>query len=105
MNGTLDLKAAAGDCCPLMTLVLQRVKKTDKVGLQREPMFSISTGNFTEETVVRFHKGDRGTTGANVSYAIVNYCPFCGTKLRAEKKGGLKTRPRSPSRRRAKHLA
>lgn len=72
------------ECCPVMQMALSR---EGKHGLQRAYAFD-NKGKPAEPIVCTFPKAKRGSTGAfsygteyaNVSYALVKFCPFCGKK-------------------------
>lgn len=66
-----------------MEMVTTRRRDNDRLGLMLETMFSLSGKTPPREAlVIRFHKSkDRKSEYADATYSIVNYCPFCGTKV------------------------
>ncbi|HEX2679573.1 MAG TPA: hypothetical protein VHM19_23145 [Polyangiales bacterium] len=71
-------------CCPGIELVLGRVRDNDRVGLQRQTMFSLTKQpGVTERLVIRMHKSrDRTAPHADSTFVLVNFCPFCGAKVK-----------------------
>ena len=75
------------DCCELLPLVMGRCATSARpIGIVRETLISLN-GSERQAIVVHFPRartGPRGAKFANASYAELSFCPFCGTKLRAE---------------------
>jgi hypothetical protein len=76
------------ECCPVMQFVLERTSQQARpVGLTREPTWNFKTGKQSTLTIISFPKAKRGdkSEGARATYAVVDYCPFCGKRLAARK--------------------
>lgn len=70
---------SAGKRCPIMAAVLAIHAENDKrPAFEVAPMFSMKTGKPTREMLVYFVRSGE--------YTVVNYCPYCGTKVGAGKK-------------------
>jgi hypothetical protein len=64
-------------------MVCRRARPDDRIGLMIETLFSLS-GKSREALVIRHRaapKGDKSAL-AKATLIFVNYCPFCGKKLR-----------------------
>ena len=98
------LERAKGDCCAVMTFVLNRARKNDKLGLMREGMPD-KRGKFKEVIVIRMRGGKRSEQLASVILCSLNFCPFCGRRVNGSRRpklkidtDGLKDRSRSARR-------
>jgi hypothetical protein len=73
-----------GECCPVLALALKRdVSKQVRRGFEVATPFGLSDGKARSEALIyRFPKGakDEGEF-KDTTYALVQFCPFCGTKL------------------------
>jgi hypothetical protein len=65
------------DCCPAMTLVLSRVRMSDRLGIMREQLLVFKTGRFVTKIVARMHSSAKDLG----SFIELNYCPFCGKRV------------------------
>jgi len=83
-----DARPSAGECCPVIKLALARSPR-QRLGLSVPMMFNLKTGQSTGERLVyEFRKAKRGEEGefgaksefAASSYAVCQFCPFCGAK-------------------------
>lgn len=74
-------------CCNLFDLALTRAanKQARLTGLEQRRSIVFSTGKMREHVIYQFPKAPRGdrTEFANVSYAEVQFCPFCGGKVKS----------------------
>lgn len=89
-----------GECCPVLTLALQRdVSRDVRRGFEVSTPFSLVDGKPRPEVLIyRFPKALRGDKSElkDATYAVCAYCPFCGVKLKrldresktAEKRAG-----------------
>ncbi len=85
--------ARLGECCDIMRLVIARdvANGGHPRGFEVAPFFSLRNGRVAGTAVVyRFSKAKktatgkfgRGTEFADVTYATVAHCPFCGAALK-----------------------
>ncbi len=84
MGGSKPTKrrSQVGKCCPVMELVLSRQRDKDRLGLVQVTTLSFETGRAGETLVIRFNKDrKRSAVHADVCWAPVIVCPFCGTRL------------------------
>lgn len=86
MGGSKPTKRASkvnDICCPLMRMALNRQRPNDRIGLQVAAFYNAKAGTLSSGPVIRFHKSkDRTDPHADVTYAVVDYCPFCGTRVK-----------------------
>lgn len=72
-----------GKCCPVMELVLSRVRPRDK-GMQLDHAWDLKKREgFRPILVHRMHRGKRTDDPKfrESTFAVVSYCPFCGSKV------------------------
>lgn len=87
------------NCCPVMTLVLARANDKDRTGMFREPSWPFHGGPVKEVTVIRVRKAPRDDKSAHrfATYAVCNFCPFCGSALTGDRaKRNPKPRKKAP---------
>ncbi len=92
-----------GECCEAMELALDRVRGSDRIGLQRVQFVGGNgEGKFFSRVVIRFakyqpSKNELGPKEAyrNTTYAIVSFCPFCGHNYYPEEKTDVRDDSRS----------
>lgn len=79
-----------GDCCPVMTLVLERAAQNPQpIGIHLGHFFYVTTGKRGKtgsRPIVYFKrmkraKGEAKEPSDDATYAPFNFCPFCGSKL------------------------
>lgn len=73
------------ECCPVLTLALDRAKPGDQLGLKGEVLYSGSTGHTRTAVVLRFRAAPKACRNiaphGTATFAEVNFCPFCGKKF------------------------
>lgn len=77
-----------GECCAPMDLVTMRGVDS-RLGVSCEQGFNFATGEQYPAVITRFRKAKRsedgvfghGTEFADKTFAMFNFCPFCGAKL------------------------
>lgn len=83
------MSGKVGSCCPVMDLVTIRGFDA-RLGVSRETGFNFTTCETYPAILTRFRKAKRGEDGkyghgtefANKTFAMFNFCPFCGKKIR-----------------------
>lgn len=82
-----------GECCELMTIALARTASLMKPqGMAREELFDFSGKRrpaVYPTIVLHLPKATKEDKSAwrKATYAMVNYCPFCGAKVAKERDG------------------
>lgn len=74
-------------CCAILDLALSRAR-TDNQGLYVGQLMNFRTGDLSDRLAIGFRRARRkeqGTYGAdsrfaNSTFAMVVFCPFCGSK-------------------------
>lgn len=77
--------ARLGECCPVFDTIIRRDgSREQQRGFELAVPFVIRTGKPANEAMIyRFPKAKKGFVEppefSGVSYALVRFCPFCGT--------------------------
>lgn len=87
-------------CCAVLDLALSRAR-TDNQGLYVGSLMNLKTGDLTDKLAVGFRRARKSEEGpygagsrfAGSTFAMVVFCPFCGSKkpLRTRKAKEKKT--------------
>lgn len=72
-----------GKCCPVMELVLLRVRPGDK-GMQADQAWDLKKrSGFRPILVHRMHRGKKTEDPKfrDSTFAVITFCPFCGKRV------------------------
>lgn len=75
--------AKLGECCEAMDLAVWRGVDA-RIGLTMETLLNFRTGKSRPAIAIRFRKPkktDQHYADVTATFALVNFCPFCGVEL------------------------